>query len=93
VVDAVDMKREPGSWRIFSARDLPGGLGSAGCSTHAMSLAGVIELARALGCADRLRILGVQAADVRPGRFLSPRVKESVPGVLARIREEVEALS
>jgi Ni,Fe-hydrogenase maturation factor len=58
-----------------------------------LSLAEVIELARALGCADRLRILGVQVGDVRPGRFLSPRVRESVPEVIARIREEVEALS
>ena len=93
VVDAVDMKREPGTWQVFSAYDLPLGLETAGCSTHAMSLAGVIELARALGCADRLRILGIQVGDVRPGRFLSPRVRESVPGVIARIREEVEALS
>ena len=93
LVDAVDMRSEPGTWRIFSAHDLPGGLQTAGCSTHALSLAGVIGLARALGCADRLRILGIQVADVRPGRFLSPKVRESVPEVIAGIREEVEALS
>jgi len=93
LVDAVDMKSEPGTWRVFSAHDLPQGLDPAGCSTHALSLAEVIELARALGCADRLRILGVQVGDVRPGRFLSRRVRESVPGIVARIREEVEALS
>ena len=93
VVDAVEMKREPGSWRVFSALDLTEGLEGGGCSTHAMSLAAVIEIARALGCADRLRILGIQAADVRPGRFLSPHVRQSVPEVIARIREEVEALS
>lgn len=93
LIDAVDMKSEPGTWRVFSAHDLPQGLETAGCSTHALSLAEVIELARALGCADRLRILGVQVGDVRPGRFLSPWVRESVPGVIARIREEAEALS
>jgi hydrogenase maturation protease len=93
LVDAVDMKSEPGTWRVFSAHDLPHGLETAECSTHSMSLAAVIELARALGCADRLRILGVQVGDVRPGRFLSLRVRESVPEVIARIREEVEALS
>jgi hydrogenase maturation protease len=93
LVDAVDMKSAPGTWRMFSAQDLLPDLAPAGCSTHALSLAGVIEMARALGCADRLRILGIQVGDVRPGRSLSPRVKECVPGVLARIREEVEGLS
>ena len=93
LVDAVDMRREPGAWRVFTARDLPPGLETTGRSTHSLSLAEVIELARALGCADRLRILGVQVADVRPGRYLSPRVREKVPEVIARIREEVEALS
>ena len=53
----------------------------------------MIELARALGCADRLRILGVQVGDVRPGRFLSPAGGGKRSGILARIREEVEALS
>jgi hydrogenase maturation protease len=93
LIDAVDMKRAPGTWRIFAAHDLPQGRETSEGSTHSLSLAAVIELARALGCADRLRILGVQAGDVRPGRFLSPRVRESVPEVIARIREEVEALS
>ena len=93
LVDAVDMKHAPGTWRMFSPRDMLPGREPVGCSTHALSLAGVIDLARALGCADRLRILGIQVGDVRPGRSLSPRVKESVPAVLARIREEVEALS
>jgi hydrogenase maturation protease len=93
LVDAVDMKRAPGTWRMFSAHDLLQCHEPAGCTTHALSLAGVIEMARALGCADRLRILGIQVEDVRPGRSLSPRVRECVPAVLARIREEVEALS
>ncbi len=93
LVDAVDMKSEPGAWQVFSAHDLPQGLETLECSTHSLSLTTVIELARALGCADRLRILGVQVGDVRPGRFLSPRVRECVPKVIARIREEVEALS
>jgi hydrogenase maturation protease len=92
LIDAVDMKRAPGAWQVFSATDVLPRLGTAGCSTHALSLAGVIELARGLGCADLLRILGVQVGDVRPGRFLSPRVRKSVPAVLAQIREEVEAL-
>jgi hydrogenase maturation protease len=94
LVDAVDMKGAPGSWRVFSPHELvtrpdaaPGG------SSHTLSLAGVMELARSLGWAERLRILGIQVGDVRPGRFLSPGVQRCVPEVLTRIREEAEALS
>ena len=95
LVDAVDMKREPGAWRVFSAQAIspPGAADGRVLRLTHCPCPGVIELARALGCADRLRILGVQVADVRPGRFLSPRVSETVPAVIARIREEVEALS
>lgn len=93
LVDAVEMGREPGGWRLFSEGDVLPCLEPAGGSTHALSLARVLEIARGLGCAERLRILGIQAGDVRPGRFLSPGVGGSVPDVLSRIREEAEALS
>jgi len=92
LIDAVDMKRQPGAWRLFTDADLLPCRGPAGGSTHTLPLAQVIELARGLGCADRLRILGIQVGDVRPGRFLSPRVRSCVPDVMTKIREEAEAL-
>jgi hydrogenase maturation protease len=94
LIDAVDMEEAPGSWRVFTPDDLAAGRGTAGGgSSHTLSLDGVMELARSLGWADRLRILGIQAGDIRPGRFLSPGVQQCVPEVLARIREEAEAAS
>ena len=94
VIDAVDMKGAPGSWRIFSPDELAQRQGAApGCSSHTVSVDGILELARGMGWTDQLRILGIQVGDVRPGRFLSPGVKRCVPEVLARIREEAEAVS
>jgi hydrogenase maturation protease len=92
LIDAVDMKQKPGAWRLFTDTDLPPCRLAASGSTHALDLAQVIELARGLGCADRLRILGIQVGDVRPGRFLSPLVRRCVSEVVTRIREEAEAL-
>jgi hydrogenase maturation protease len=92
LVDAVNMQAEAGAWRLFSAREALLCREPATGSTHQMSLAAVIEMARALGYTDRLRILGVQVGDVRPGRFLSPRVARSMPAILTRIREEAETL-
>lgn len=94
VIDAVDMKRAPGSWRLFSASEvLPGREPGAGVSTHGLTLAGVLELARGMGWADRLRILGIQAGELRPGRVFSAGVQRCVPEVLSRIKQEAEALS
>jgi len=92
LVDAVNMQAEAGQWRLFSARDALPCREPASGSTHTMSLATVVEMARALGYADRLRILGVQVGEVRPGRFLSPRVARCLPAILTRIREEAEKL-
>jgi hydrogenase maturation protease len=94
LIDAVDMKDAPGSWRVFSPGELaPGTAHAPAGSSHTLSMDEVLELACSLGWADRLRILGIQAGDVRPGRFLSPGVRRCMPEVLARIREEAEALS
>ena len=95
LVDAVDMKDAPGSWRVFSPDDLAAAappVARAGV-THTLGMGEVLEMARSLGWADRLRILGIQTGDVRPGRFLSPAVQRCVPEVLTRIREEAEAVS
>ena len=94
VIDAVEMKCPPGSWRVFSVHEAqtcreP----RAGGSTHGLTLEGALELACGMGWADRLRILGIQVGEVRPGRFLSPGVQRCVPEVLSRIRQEAEALS
>jgi hydrogenase maturation protease len=92
LVDAVNMQAEAGAWRVFSVAEALLCREPAAGSTHALSLATVIEMARALGFTDRLRILGVQVGDVRPGRFLSPRVARCLPAILTRIREEAETL-
>jgi len=92
LIDAVDMKQKPGTWRLFTDTDLPPCRLPASGSTHTLALAQVIELARGLGCADRLKLLGIQVGNVRPGRFLSPRVRRCVSEVVTRIREEAEAL-
>jgi hydrogenase maturation protease len=92
LVDAIDMGQEPGECRLFAE----GEWRFAECSstsTHSLSLASILELARGLGCAGQLRVVGIQVGDVRPGRFLSPKVRQKIPHMLEMIREEVARLS
>jgi hydrogenase maturation protease len=92
VVDAVDMQAKPGTWRLFSGAEIAECALPDGSSSHTVSIMEVGALARALECPERLRVLGIQVAEVRPGRFLSDPVSRSVAEVLAKVREEAEAL-
>lgn len=60
--------------------------------THAISLADVIELARALGrLPDRLVGFGIEGASFEPGAPLSPVVADAVETVTNLIRDELKA--
>jgi hydrogenase maturation protease len=92
LVDAVDMSGEPGSWRVFSPDDADFPAPPRGASSHGMSAAEVVDMARALGCAEDLRLMGIQLADRGFGRGLSPAVHRLLPELLERIKQEVELL-
>ena len=94
LVDAVDMGEAPGAWRMLTPEEVaPQAVRPSQGSTHALPLAEAVELARSLGCAAGLRILGIQAGNVNPGDELTPAVHACLPLVLQRIREEIEVAS
>ena len=99
VIDAADMGLEAGEWRAISAREAlpsaappsavsPSAIG--GGSTHSMSVSQAIQMADALGCLDRLRILAVQWGSLEPGCRLSAPVRERVPAMLDWIEKEAQ---
>jgi hydrogenase maturation protease len=92
LVDAADMKTEPGDFRVFAAADsraLRGAYGTA----HVLPLGQVLEMVEELGLDSRFRIMGVQFGEVRAGGGLSPGVLARVPDMLEKIKEEVSLLS
>ena len=93
LVDAVDMGARPGAWRMFNAGDAGLRDGGRPVSTHGMPVSAAIGLAAALGCADNLRVLGVQAGAMAFGTALSREVAASMPSVLQAIRDEIEVTS
>jgi hydrogenase maturation protease len=93
VVDAVDMGREPGACRLLSRDEVLGCAESSRASTHSLPLASVVQLARALGCEEGLRILGIHAGSMSPGSGLSPGVRACLPLVVQQVRREAEVLS
>ena len=92
IIDAVDMKAAPGEFRVFSPEEAEFARCAPGCSTHTLALRDALSMAGALG-AGRIRIMGIQIGDARPGRGLSARLSRCVSDMIAKIKEEVELLS
>ena len=62
--------------------------------THAVGLAEMVELGRALArLPGRLIVVGIEAASFDHGAPLTPRVAEAVPAAAARVCHEVAAVS
>jgi hydrogenase maturation protease len=92
LVDAIDMGREPGSVRAFSAQDAqPRCLRGAG-STHLLPIGQIISLASALGYAARLRMIGIQTARIGAGQPISPELRARIGAIVQTVKEEAERL-
>jgi len=80
VVDAVTSQQTAGSVTVLDVTDAPlPAEGWAGGGTHALGLAAVVELSRALGrLPRRLVVVGVEAAHFMPGAALSDAVARAV---------------
>ncbi|MGD1099980.1 MAG: hydrogenase maturation protease [Thermoplasmata archaeon] len=92
VIDAVRSGAAPGTVHRLEPGDgfLPGFRSVT--STHGLSLAEAVALARGLGCLPRrLVVYGIEADDVRMGAELTPPVAHGVQEVTDRILAELEA--
>ena len=88
VVDATCSGAAPGTVRVIDL-GRAGVTGRSGVqSTHALGVASVLALARALGRAPRRVVLvAVEGAEFGPGRGLSPAVAAAVAEAAARVVE------
>lgn len=91
LVDAVQTGAEPGTLHRFDAGDTP--LPAEflqQCSTHALSLAEAVEMARALDSLPReVVVYGIEALSFEHGTTLTPTVREAVERTVAAIRREL----
>lgn len=90
VIDAVRSGHSPG--RVMRLEVTEAGFPSVGTtSTHGLSLAEAIGLARSLGRApDRLVVYAIEAADVGMGDGLSPEVAKGVHETADRVAAELD---
>jgi hydrogenase maturation protease len=94
LVDAVSSGAEPGTvHRLDATRDAVPATVFRG-STHAFGVAEVVELGRALGrLPERLLVFGVEGAEFRAGRELTPGVAAAVEPLVQELLEEAGCTS
>ena len=94
IADAVTSGGDPGDIHVVDAveRTLPAGRWAAG-GTHALGLAAVVELGRALGrLPRRLVLVGVEAGRFDHGTPMSDAVAAAVPGAAIAVLAAIDNL-
>jgi hydrogenase maturation protease len=92
VADAISSGGNPGDIHVIDAvaRTLPAG-SWAGGGTHAMGIAAVVEIARALGrLPQSLVVVGVEAGEFGHGFPMSDAVAAAVPGAAAAVLAAID---
>ena len=90
LVDAVSSKSKPGTFQIINVvqQTIPAGIFNA--STHNMSVAEAIEMARNLDrLPEQLLIYGIEGENFQFGETLSPRMEGVIEEVVRHIRSRI----
>jgi len=95
LIDAMGSGASPGTFLRFDASDdpLPGQQRDGPSSTHAVSLAETIELARAVGrLPPRVIVYTVEGRQYDAGAGLSDELAATIPTLVERVSREVDTL-
>ncbi|MBC7286567.1 MAG: hydrogenase maturation protease [Armatimonadetes bacterium] len=87
IVDAVEMGRPPGTIEVFDADDADIIIAQRIASLHHVSLADVVQLARATGIETQITVVGIQPKDVGPGEGLSSEIAAKLEELVSIVRE------
>ncbi len=82
IIDAVDMKLEPGTIKIFTPLEAVLNIKSDALSTHGFGIAELIKLAKELNINPELIIVGVQPEDVSYGEGLSKIINSKLNEII-----------
>ncbi len=86
VVDAAEARGSAGKVRRLDATNGPLPAGALAASTHALDLAEVVELARALGrLPGRLVVYAIEGVGFEAGMPLSPKVAAAIEPLVPRV--------
>ena len=89
IIDALDLRAEPGTLSRITGEDVPRAFASK-LSVHQMGLQDLLAVAELQGHIPKeLVVWGVQPASIEMGTELTPLIEEAVPVVLTRVLDEL----
>lgn len=91
LVDAVSSKSKPGTFQIINAvqQTIPAGMFNT--STHNMSVAEAIEMARNLDqLPEQMLVYGIEGENFQFGETLSPQVNKAIERVVSHILSHIQ---
>jgi hydrogenase maturation protease len=93
LVDAVKARAAPGALRVYGKEELLGKSPVLAVSPHEPGVREALLNAEFMGVSPRVvKLVGVVPASVETGIALSPEVRASIPGAVAQVARELEAL-
>ena len=94
LIDAVQSSARPGTIHRFDVQDEPISTGPSPCSSHALSVAQAIEMARSLRrLPSRLIVYGIEGKNWEVGDALSPQVEEAISEVMQHVLQDIHSHS
>lgn len=87
IVDAADMKLEPGQVRIFKPKDIKKADFNDKFSTHGMALLETLTLASELEMASDITIVGVQPEDTSFNLDMTETIKLKIPEIVKVVKK------
>ena len=90
IIDAADMKLEPGQIRTFKPRDIKEANFNDKFSTHGMALLETLTLALALDVPSDITIVGVQPSDTSFNLELSKTISSKIPEIVKVVKAMIE---
>jgi hydrogenase maturation protease len=91
IVDCANMGCAPGTVLAFSPEEVESTVQDQRMSLHSVNLLGVVQLAKTLGLAARIRIIGIQPKVVEMGEDLSDEVAAAVTRAIEVVHREIAA--
>jgi hydrogenase maturation protease len=91
LVDAAELRREPGAVAVLRGGDLASAI-AGHLSIHQVGIGDLLAVARLAGSLpEQVALVAIQPADIAPGLELSPDVAAALPAALEVVRREAWA--
>jgi hydrogenase maturation protease len=93
LVDAVDVKAEPGTILVLRGHDVTGAFGGH-ISPHQVGVGDLVAVGELTAVLPQaIALVGIQPAEVEVGLELSEHVEAAVPGAVIAVRDELRAMA